>query len=221
MPEPRPGTGPFVHNAPIVDPKTGFPTAEFLRKWAAQTGFNGDIQALIDAVAALEVAVGVINDTSVLAGDGLTGGGKIGDGDITLALDPIQPWEPQGYVDGRPDAGLVIFRLVTKLGYGFLENAPGSRFKVQTPATGTVTLPIRNSGVDIGTVTFAMGSSNGTLTLDATAFAEYDTFEFFAPSPQDATMAGVSFLFLGYRDISNVHGSGWGYDWGNNWGGGS
>lgn len=221
MTEVKRPVGPINWNVAIVDPATGKPTPEFIRKWALQAGFNGDITDLIARVEALETAVDTINATSVIAGTGLVGGGAIGDGDITISMDPLQPWQPQGYVDGRPDSAFVIFRLVTKTGYGFEEDAPGSLFKVQTPPALTSTFPIRRNGSDIGTVVFPMGSQHGTLTLSAVTFDDYDTFEFFAPTAQDTTLADVSFLFLGYRDITVLPSSGWGYDWGNNWGGGS
>lgn len=74
----QPGVGPLNHGVPITDPKTGYPTPEFIRKWAQQNGFNGDISALAAAVAALQARL-------IIAGPGLAGGGPLS-ADVTLQL---------------------------------------------------------------------------------------------------------------------------------------
>lgn len=80
MVSPR-NAGPFNWNIPIVDPATGRPTPEFLRKWSEQTNWNGSIAELAAAVEALRLV-------QIIAGAGLDGGGVLGDGGpITLELD--------------------------------------------------------------------------------------------------------------------------------------
>ena len=189
MAEKRLPVGPLNHGVPISEPKTGLPTPEFMRKWVEQRAFNGDISALL----ALQI----------LAGGGLVGGGTLGDfDDITLALNPAQPWQPQGFVDGKPDAGLDIFKLATKAGYAIPLDLTGSLFQSKVAATADAVFLLRKSGVDIGTVTFAAASASGVAAVPATTFVEGDTFEFIAPAVQDATLADVSFLFLGTRPIT-------------------
>ena len=192
---PRKPVGPLSYQVPISEPGTGRPTPEFMRKWVEQAGYNIDVAQLMAWVEALRAK-------AIIAGDGLTGGGVLGDpGDITIALDPAQPWHPQGYVDGALDSGYTIFKLVTKTGYGFIEDAPGSRFRLQVAPTNDATFPIKHNGVQIGQVLYPAASLIGVLSLNAVVFSDYDTFEFFAPTVQDATLAGPSFLFVGYRPI--------------------
>lgn len=67
-----------LHNQqPIVDPQTGRPSEYFMRT-IQETGLltDGNTDAIV-----------TINGTSILAGDGLDGGGLIGDGDVTLTAD--------------------------------------------------------------------------------------------------------------------------------------
>ena len=61
---------PLTWNEPIVDPKTGRPTPEFIRKWEQQNTIN---QAGAD-----------LSNIHVLAGSGLTGGGALSS-DVTLS----------------------------------------------------------------------------------------------------------------------------------------
>lgn len=181
--------GPLNHQIAISDPKTGWPTPEFMRKWQEQRGFNNDVSGLLKI--------------SFLAGTGLVGGGLLGDlNDITFSLNPAQPWQPQGFVDGKPDANMDIFKLATKDGYAIPENLAGSLFQSKVAATADATFILRKSGVGIGTILFAAASLTGAATVPATTFAEGDTFEFLAPAGQDATLADVSFLFLGTRPIT-------------------
>lgn len=204
--------GPLNHQIPIVDPKTGHPTPEFMRKWVEQNGFNGDVAGLKAAIVALQAAVTALDAKEIIAGAGLEGGGILGDpGNITLSLNEDQPWHPQGYVDGKPDAAMVIFKLVTKVSYGLDAGAPGSLFLLQTAPTTTAVFDVRKTGVSIGNVTFAAGSVYGVPTIAATAFGTYDTFEFHAPAVQDATLAGLSFLFIGKRPLTPTPGYGLGY----------
>lgn len=189
MAEKRLPVGPLNHAVPIAEPKTGLPTPEFMRKWNEQKGFNGDINGLL----LLEL----------LAGAGLIGGGTLGDFiNITFALDPAQPWQPQGFVDGKPDAAQDIFKLATKAGYAIPLDLDGSLFQAKVAAAADAEFTLRKSGVDIGTVTFAAASLTGVAVVPATTFVEGDTFEFIAPAVQDATLADVSFLFLGTRPIT-------------------
>lgn len=70
-------TDQMTWNVKIVDPATGFPTPEFLRKFNGQRNLNEGLAQVIGLL-----------DVNILAGTGLTGGGLLGDlTDITLTLD--------------------------------------------------------------------------------------------------------------------------------------
>lgn len=188
--------GPLNYQVPIAEPQTGRPTPEFMRKWAEQAGFNGDIKQLTEWLLELRAKV-------IIAGSGLDGGGVLGDpGDITIELDPAQPWHPQGYIDGKPDAGMVVFKLLMKTGYAVPNDLAGSLFESSAAATASSVFSVRHNGVSIGNVTFGAGSNVGVATVAGFTAADYDTFEFIAPLVQDATLSGVSFLFIGTRPVT-------------------
>jgi len=72
---------PLQWNLPIVDPKTGLPTAQFLRQWAQQRGVNVTIDGIT-------VDLNALLGRQVIAGVGLGGGGALGGpGNITIDLE--------------------------------------------------------------------------------------------------------------------------------------
>lgn len=86
------GINQLGNNVKFVNPDGSF-TAEFIRQWNQQRTVNGDAGAL---VAALQAEIDKINGTIIGSGTGLTGGGKIGAGNISLALNPLNPPPPAG-----------------------------------------------------------------------------------------------------------------------------
>lgn len=86
------GTNQLGNSVKYINPDGTF-TPEFIRQWNLQRGANGDVTSL---VAALQAEIDKINGTIIGAGTGLTGGGKIGAGDISIALAPLSPPPPAG-----------------------------------------------------------------------------------------------------------------------------
>lgn len=88
------GTNQLGYNVKYVNTDGSF-TAEFIRQWNQQRATNNDGS---DSIAALQAAIDRINNTNIGAGGALTGGGKIGDGNLTITL-PAVSSTPGNYGD--------------------------------------------------------------------------------------------------------------------------
>lgn len=108
------------------------------------------------------------------------------------------------YFDGSPTGFQTIVRKVaienSVLGLSYR----GSYAEAGTAATGNTTFNIRRNGTQIGAVTFAAGSTNGTFS-SAPSYAREtisggDVFDIIAPSPADATLADITFTIFSDSD---------------------
>jgi hypothetical protein len=72
--------------------------------------------------------------------------------------------------------------------------------KAKVASTGTAVYSIRKNGVQFATVTFSAGNPVGAIACaSSTTFDQDDEYEMIAPSPRDATLAGVAINIVGYR----------------------
>jgi hypothetical protein len=72
-------------------------------------------------------------------------------------------------------------------------NFAGSAASAGTAATSAAAFNIQKNGSNIGTMNFAASATTATFTLaSATTFNAGDVLTILAPSPQDATLANVS-----------------------------
>jgi hypothetical protein len=85
---------PLAWDVPIVDYKTGFPTPEFMRKWAQQFGINGSIPSFPSNGILVQTVPGTFTSISIAGGTGITvtnGSGIAGNPTITLANTAVTP----------------------------------------------------------------------------------------------------------------------------------
>jgi len=79
------------HNTQLVD-ANGMPTRQFLQLWNQQRLSNGSAAGLAALIEALEQQVDALNGRRVDGTSGrITGGGRLGDGDIALDLSALSP----------------------------------------------------------------------------------------------------------------------------------
>ena len=77
----------------------------------------------------------------------------------------------------------------------------GSVAKAKAASTGTATFTIKKNGSTVGTVVFTASATGVWATSGgATAFADGDTVEVVAPSPQNATLSSVGLTFECVKD---------------------
>jgi hypothetical protein len=105
---------------------------------------------------------------------------------------------PAGFVTGSPTAGqtvqLYTFTAPTVLPAGLA----GSQGTAGTAATGVSVFAIDKNGVQVGTMTFAVGSAVASFAMAVqTAFDAGDVLTVTAPSPPDATLANISWTLAG------------------------
>jgi SPRY domain len=85
---------PLSWDVPIVDYKTGFPTPEFMRKWAQQFAINGVIPAFPSVGILVQSVLGTFTARSITGGTGITitnGNGAAGNPTVTLADTVVAP----------------------------------------------------------------------------------------------------------------------------------
>lgn len=81
----------------------------------------------------------------------------------------------------------------------FPTNFAASRATVSTAPTGAAAFAILKNGTQVGTITFANGSKNGTFSGASTTFVAGDKLTIRAPSPRNATLSGMLFVLAGAR----------------------
>lgn len=118
-----------------------------------------------------------------------------GTGDVTITVLGYYPI--QFYVGGAPLASEVLLYVPAMLPFS-IANANVTAVAI-TAATASTVFTIKKNSVSIGTITFAASGTVGTASITTTSFAAGDFFEIDAPSTADATLANISFSFLGTR----------------------
>lgn len=104
------------------------------------------------------------------------------------------------HYSGKPAAGEVMFshRFVRR-GWRVPAALAESSVQAHAAATASAVVSLRRNGVQFGTATFGAGGTAATLAAAAqTDFAVSDLLEIVAPSPADATLAGVRFGLVGF-----------------------
>ncbi len=112
----------------------------------------------------------------------------------------VNPYDIAGYLPGIPTAGQTLFRIEIVRAITLPISLTGSRAVCQTAPTSAVTLPIKQNGTSIGSINFAAAATTGTFTFSSAVILNVgDVFELDAPTPADATLAGVSYTITGTR----------------------
>jgi hypothetical protein len=97
------------------------------------------------------------------------------------------------------DGQIVYFPIVKNITCA--DDFAGSVAKADEPSTGTAVFTIKKNGSTVGTVTFTTSDTGVWATSGgATSYADGDIYAAIAPSPQDATLAGVGLTHECERD---------------------
>lgn len=109
-----------------------------------------------------------------------------------------QRYEVTNFDSDTPGSAEVIFELIFTQSVTFPSGFSGSRAKASTAATALSVYTIKKNGSSIGTLTFASSGTTGTFAMaSSTTFAAGDILRISAPSPADATLAGVKLNLVG------------------------
>jgi hypothetical protein len=105
-----------------------------------------------------------------------------------------------GGFSGRPNAGQTLFEITMCGDEQFPTNLSGSKLGFDVSNTNACTLPITVNGTNVGhaSITAGGGSVSYVLTTGYTATAG-DKLAFIAPTPQDPTLSGLTYTWLGTR----------------------
>ncbi|NTV01940.1 MAG: hypothetical protein HGB04_04030 [Chlorobiaceae bacterium] len=100
----------------------------------------------------------------------------------------------QASESGKPTAGAIINTYIAPKAMVLPTNLSGTTYTVGTNPTSTAVFIMKKNGVQFCTASVA---TNGVITFTgaSTTFAAGDVFTVLAPSPQDAILANVAFLF--------------------------
>jgi len=97
-------------------------------------------------------------------------------------------------------AGLTVFRHQFAIAVGLPVSLTGSQFSATTAATASATYTIRKNGASIGTLVWAVGAVNPTVTFaSAQSFVAGDVLDVVGPATADTTLAGITITFLGTK----------------------
>ena len=105
-----------------------------------------------------------------------------------------------GGFDGKPPAALKLFEVELKGDEKFPAGLSGSLLGADVAATAASQLLIKVNGSNVGHGDFAIGATTGTFTLASAYNASAgDKLAFFAPATPDATLASLTYTFIGTR----------------------
>lgn len=113
----------------------------------------------------------------------------------------VAPYDVGLYLPGLPDDGAEVFKFTSVRPMGFPDNFPGSVGHCGTNPTATAAFDVVKNGSSIGSISI---STSGVFTFNTTGgavtLAAGDRLSLTAPSPQDASLANISIVFMGTRD---------------------
>lgn len=108
------------------------------------------------------------------------------------------PYDIASCVLGMPNPGSASARLNIVRSFKLPAGLSGSKITAEVAATNDAVFLILKNGVQIGAFTFAAGAVNATVSFaSAITFAVGDKLTIMSPDTQDATLADVTFTFMG------------------------
>lgn len=119
----------------------------------------------------------------------------------SAAISGPPPYDIGLYIKSLPGDAAVEVRYVAVRAFKFADNFAGSRGRCEVNPSGTAVFTVSKNGSPIGTVSI---NTSGVFTFATTGsgdetFAAGDYLTLSSPTPQDATLADVSFNFFGTR----------------------
>jgi hypothetical protein len=114
---------------------------------------------------------------------------------------PSAPYDLVVWQQGKPAAGQVLLRVKVPRDVSYLSNWVGSTSSpTDYAATSTAVFSIQKNGSQVGTATYSAGASTPAFASSgAQTFLSGDILSVVAPSPQDATLEGISIVLVGTR----------------------
>lgn len=104
------------------------------------------------------------------------------------------------YVPAQPGDAAEVLKFVAVRAFTIADDFAGSRAHVGTNPTATAVFTVRKNGASVGTLSIStVGAPTFATSGGATSFAVGDRLSITAPTPQDATLADVSIVFLGTK----------------------
>lgn len=111
------------------------------------------------------------------------------------------PYDLGVYIPGLPDNAAEVLKFIAVRAFTIADEFAGSRAHTGVNPTATAVFTVLKNGGSIGSISI---SNTGVATFSTTggaaeSFAAGDRLSVTAPTPQDATMADISIVFLGIR----------------------
>lgn len=116
----------------------------------------------------------------------------------TYTTTAAAPYDVSNFINGKPLASEILIRTVIVRAISLQANFAGCLAYCSTAAAAAATLAILKNGVQVGTITFAIGAKSGTFsTSSAITFNVGDQLVVTAPSTVDATLSDISISLYG------------------------
>lgn len=110
------------------------------------------------------------------------------------------PYDIGAFLPGLPEDGIECFKFTATRAIDFADDFAGSVGHCGVNPTSTAAFDLLKNGSSIGSISISTGGAfTFNTTGGAVALAIGDRLSVTSPSPQDATLANVSFVFLGTR----------------------
>lgn len=104
------------------------------------------------------------------------------------------------YIPDNPNDGAEVLKFIAVRAFTLADDFVGSRAHVGTNPTSTAVFTVLKNGASVGTISIStVGAATFVTSGGATSFAAGDRLSMTAPSPQDATLADISIVFLGAK----------------------
>jgi hypothetical protein len=120
--------------------------------------------------------------------------------DVLPAGSTQPPYDVMLFIPGTQDDGQLLLEVVLVRAVAFPEDLTGSEAYAGTAPAAAAVMKLLKNDVEVGTVTFAMGSQTGTYDLVGGAlFAAGDRLAVTAPATADTALADVALGLKGVR----------------------
>ncbi len=119
---------------------------------------------------------------------------------FTNTTSQAQTYDVAGFISGKPANSAIVLRFITTRKFKIAAGFAGCKSSSSVAATASTVFTIKKNGSSIGTITFAVSGTTGTIAQSGSGIINFsvgDILTLEAPATADATLADIAYIFLG------------------------